>query len=249
MIREIANEHPPVLRRPRFSCDDDICKHNVSPLPNKSFFLVVVGPAGSGKTSTASSLLTSRQVYRGAFERVIVVMPPNSLASLQEDHPFRSLHASNVYPDLDDIDVIYQMIQQTAMTKNERYGNMERSMLFIDDQSASLKDNHIRKRLVQLINNRRHLRCSIILITQYLNSIPLPVRRNISHLIAYRPNNRQETNILFQELLPINREMVGRLLRFVYDQKYNFLFLDVNDGTLFKNFNRLLLPDAEGDAT
>jgi hypothetical protein len=43
--------------------------------------------------------------------------------------------------------------------------------------------------------------------------------------------------------------MVGRLLRFVYDQKYNFLFLDVNDGTVFKNFNRLLLPDAEGDAT
>jgi hypothetical protein len=126
---------------------------------------------------------------------------------------------------------------------------MERSMLFIDDQSASLKDNHIRKRLVELINNRRHLRCSIILITQYLNSIPLPVRRNISHLIAYRPNNRQETRILFDELLPINRQLVGRLLRFVYDQQYNFLFLDLNDNTLFRNFNRLLLPDSEADAT
>jgi GTPase SAR1 family protein len=189
MIREIANSNVPPLKRPRFTCDNCIADHDISPLPNQSFFLVIVGPAGSGKTSTATSLLTTKGVYYKAFEQVLIVMPRNSLSSLEERHPFHKLEESHIFPDLEHIDTIYQMIDSTSSAINDRTGTRERTLLFIYDMVSQLKDGRIRRRLLEIVNNRRHLRCSILLVTQYLNSIPLAVRRNISHLIAYKPHS------------------------------------------------------------
>jgi hypothetical protein len=235
MIREIANSKVPQLKRPRFTCDDCIVDADISPLPNRSFFFVVVGVAGSGKTSTATALLTTRGVYRQAFEQVLVVMPPNSLAYIEERHPFHKLEDSNVFPDLEQIDRIYQMIDATSSDVNEGTGTRARTVLFIDDMASQLKDAHIRKRLLQIVNNRRHLRCSIILVTQYLNSIPLSVRRNISHLIAYKPHSKKEIQVLFDELLAIDKHLLPALLRHVFQQRHDFLYVDIANNTLYRN--------------
>jgi hypothetical protein len=237
MIQEIASSSKlPPLKRPRFTCDDCILNHDISSLPNQSFFLAITGPARSGKTSTATSLLTTKGVYRNAFEQILLVIPPNSLSSLEERHPFHRLEQSNIFPDLEHIDTIYHMIQSTSSAINERTGTRERSLLFIDDMASQLKDAHIRRTLLTIVNNRRHLRCSIILITQYLNSIPLAVRRNISHLIAYRPHSKKESQILFDELLTIDKHLVPALLAHVFRQRHDFLYLDIANDKVYRNF-------------
>jgi hypothetical protein len=235
MIHEIPGSELPPLKRPRFTCDDCIVNHDISPLPNPSFFLVIVGPAGSGKTSTATSLLTTKGVYRNAFEQVLIVMPPNSLSSLEERHPFHKLEQSNIFPDLEHIDTIYHTIQSTSSAINPNTKTRERTLLFIDDMASQLKDAHIRRTLLAIVSNRRHLRCSIILVTQYLNSIPLAVRRNISHLIAYKAHSKKETQILFDELLSIDKHLVPSCSH-VFQKEHDFLYVDIADDKVYRNF-------------
>jgi hypothetical protein len=163
-------------------------------------------------------------------------MPPNSLSSLEERHPFHKLEQSNVFPDLDHIETIYHMIQSTSSAINQRTGTRERTLLFIDDMASQLKDAHIRRTLLTIVNNRRHLRCSIILISQHLNSIPLAVRRNTSHLIAHRPHSKKETQLLFDELLTIDKHLVPSLLSHVFQQRHDFLYLDIAIDKVYRNF-------------
>jgi hypothetical protein len=184
----------------------------------------------------STSLVTTKGVYRNAFEQILLVIPPNSLSSLEERHPFHKLEQSNIFPDLEHIDTIYHMIQSTSSAINERTGTRERTLLFIDDMASQLKDAHIRRTLLAIVNNRRHLRCSIILITQYLHSIPLSVRRNISHLIAYRAHSKKETQILFDELLTIDKHLVPSLLSHVFQKKHDFLYVDIANDKVYRDF-------------
>jgi hypothetical protein len=80
------------------------------------------------------------------------------------------------------------------------------------------------------------LRCSIILVTQYLNSIPLAVSRNISHLIVYKPHSKKETQILFDELLTIDKHLLPALLRHAFQQRHDFLYVDIANNSLYRNF-------------
>jgi hypothetical protein len=70
------------VRPPAFLCDRKIHEQIVSPLPNRPFFLAIIGSAGTGKSSMLINLLSSKQTYRWAFHAVHVVMPPHNVASL-----------------------------------------------------------------------------------------------------------------------------------------------------------------------
>ena len=54
---------------PSFVCDTELHKRVTAPLPNQHHFMCITGPAGSGKTSMAVSMLTSRQCYKKVFMR------------------------------------------------------------------------------------------------------------------------------------------------------------------------------------
>ncbi len=43
----------------------------------------------------------------------------------------------------------------------------------------------------------------------------------------------------------MDREAAEKLQAFVYDKPYAFLFADVDDGVLHKNFDRLTIEDAK----
>eukprot|EP00873_Tetraselmis_striata_P008738 jgi/Tetstr1/429002/TSEL_018977.t1 len=87
-----------VMKPPKFKCDVKIHPQIQSPLPDKSFFMTLIGSAGSGKTSLMVNMLRSPQMYFQAFKHVHLVMPPHSLASL--DVKIFKKH-DKTYPDLD----------------------------------------------------------------------------------------------------------------------------------------------------
>ena len=70
------------MRPSKFKCDVCIHKQIEFPLPDRSFFMTIIGSAGSGKTSLMVNMLRSPHAYKKAYNHVHLIMPPNSLASL-----------------------------------------------------------------------------------------------------------------------------------------------------------------------
>jgi hypothetical protein len=98
--------------------------------------------------------------------------------------------------------------------------------------------------LKTLIWNRWHLRTSIWVMAQSFNSMPMAIRKSISHLAMYKPNNTKEAKLLFEELVYMEKEDAGRLMDFVFEKRHDFLFVDIAGGAFYKNFDRV---DQAGD--
>ena len=182
------------FKPPDFLCDKCISTTITPPLPQTAHAMLIAGAPGSGKTSMMVSLLQEKQAYRKCFDHVFVVMPPSSARSLKknifEDH-------DKMYDDLD-YDTLDSILEHTRKSTKEK----ENSLVIIDDFGAALKDNEIQRQLKELIWNRRHLRTSIWILVQSYVSVPLQLRKAVSHLIAYKPRNKVEfTQKIFEELV------------------------------------------------
>ena len=81
-----------------------------------------------------------------------------------------------------------------------------------------------------------------MLVQSYI-TIPLSLRKTISHLVMFKPRNRKETQTLFEELVFLPKEDQEALLLHVFDKPHNFLLLDTARGRFHKNFNQLELAD------
>ena len=228
------------MKLPAFLCDKKIHDQVVDPLPNRPFFMAIIGSAGTGKTSMLVNLLSSKQAYRKAFYHVHVVMPPHSVASLRrnnfKDHDM-------MYDDLDwgTLDGIREAVKELA----EKEKN---TLLVLDDVTAALKDNEIQRVLRDLIYNRRHYRLSIMILVQSYNAMPLAIRKSLSQFLMYIPRNKKEATAIFEELTALPREEAEEVLRFVFDRPYAFMFADTGSGELYNNFDRIGIHDSNAAA-
>ena len=224
------------FKAPEFVCDKVISTQIESPLPNTAHAMMIVGAPGSGKTSMMVSLLQEKQAYKKAFDNVHVIMPPSSSRSLKKnifaDH-------DKMYDDLD-----YETLESILEATRESTKEKLNSLVIIDDFGAALKDTDIQRQLKELIWNRRHLRTSIWVLVQSYVSVPLQIRKAVSHLITYKPRNKVEFHKIFEELIQLPKETAEDLLRFIFDKKYTFMFADCSSGDIYKKFD---LINVNGD--
>ena len=164
-------------------------------------------------------------------------MPANSIGSLKKN-PFSVLPSENIYHELTDksIHEIYNKIDGYSEKD-------EKTLLFIDDMTADLKrSKFIQETLKKLIYNRRHLKCNLIITAQSFTNIPLDIRKNIQNLILFKPS-KKEMELVFDELFETKKDIFLDIMRMAFDEKHNFLFLNIPSQRLFKNFDEILLQD------
>lgn len=233
------------LKIPKFTCDDNIVGkhlnwHPMLNLLNCFGFLCIIGRPRSGKTSLAISFLTQKdpKIYRKTHEHVLIVMPSNSIHSLTTN-PFETLPDENFYDELsgEAITNIYEKLNKYSQKD-------EKTILFIDDQTACLKNKNVMVLLKKIIYNRRHLKCNILITAQSYMNIPLDIRKNIENLIMFKPA-KKEMEALFDENVEAHKDKFYPMLKFVYDEPHNFLFLNVPTQRLFKNKDEIILPEEE----
>lgn len=235
-IQEIDN--PLHIVAPKLLCDTPLSDNIPSPLPNKSHFMVIIGAPGQGKTSTMVSLLTSigaNKAYRGVFENVYIFMPPNSRASLG-NKLFDKHNPEKVYDELtsETLNDVYEKIKQEA---SEGFN----SLIVLDDVGSALKSKENERLLKNIVWNRRHLRTSIWSIQQTYSSLPLTIRKSISHLICYSCRNKREYHSIFDELIQQDKDDADEITRYIYTAKHTFMFLNCESGEIYKNFNKLII--------
>jgi len=231
------------LHRHALVCDSDL-KGIPYPIPGHDgghWCTIISGKPKSGKSTLALGMLSTKgkdKVYRGKYDHIIIFVPQHSLSSLKHN-PFEDLDKSKTFNELttDNLNNAFEQIKQ-----NSEAG--ETTLLYLDDMASDLKQNMRTQELFnRLCFNRRHLKVSIMFLTQTYKSIPVNCRKTASHLILYRTNNKMENQAVFDEVMFMDKNDIDELLEYVYDKPFQFLFIDVNNGALHKCFNPLLISD------
>lgn len=150
------------------------------PLHPTSFFTILSGPPGSGKTSTALNLLIQNWAYRGKYDYVFIVSP--SLPSFPQEL-IAGIPQDQIYTELDD-NVLKEILSKV---RSEEFSG-KKVLILLDDVVTEIGRRGHNDELIRLILNRRHLTThpggprggfvSVIVATQKYNMIPKRLRIN-----------------------------------------------------------------------
>jgi AAA+ ATPase superfamily predicted ATPase len=234
------------LKVPKFNCDDNPLGEHLNEYEMLSHlncfgFTGIIGRPASGKTSLLVSFLTGKKdsrVFRKVFDNVFVVMPTSSRNSMVKN-PFDKHHEEKMFDDLDydTIESIYKKLKASSAEK-------ETSLLILDDVGASLKNNDIQQLFRKIIYNRRHLKVHVIVLLQSFLSVPKEIRKIFTNIIMFKPSKVEFQN-LFDELFETKKDLAIDVMKFVYDKKHEYLFLNVETQKMYKNFDEIIFPTEE----
>lgn len=236
---EVVNNQLKVVA-PVFKCDKTIGKNVKEPLPNTAFAASIMGSAGSGKTSLMVNMLTDENMYKQCFDHIHLVCPKSSMNSLKDDiwasHPAEKIHNTMDFATLEHI---HKKCKERAIVKPEA----ETTLMVIDDMTIWLRHKSIEEKLREMIFNRRHNYLSIMILVQSYKAMPLDLRKTLSHFFMFKPRNKKEAEAIWEELMFVPRAVGDNLLQFAFREPHDFLMGDCNTGEMYRNFNRIVLPE------
>ena len=236
-IKEVEPEKKIVLSKFDFTCDD-IDDSIPKPLPQSlNFFMLISGKPGSGKTSLVLNLIAkNNKCYNQKFDKIYIFSP--SLTTIANS-PFDDIPEDQVYPEL--------TVESLKEAQQSIAGSGEHVLFILDDVVNDMKLKGVQVELTKMLMNRRHLAgaggsTAFILTTQVYKKIPAPIRKTATQVVLYSTKNKAEIENLFAELILIPREDFYEILRYCFDKKHNFIYIDVNkqhDKMFHKCFNEL----------
>tara|TARA_R110000823_G_scaffold197614_5_gene328780 strand:- start:253 stop:1089 length:837 start_codon:yes stop_codon:yes gene_type:complete len=234
-----------VIKKFGFSCDD-IDPSIPLPLPQSlNWFMLLCGRPGSGKTTLLLNLICKRgKNYNKKFDRIYVFSP--SLGTLKED-PFEDLPDDQKFQELD-IDILEAVLEDIA-------DSGDKVLMIMDDVVNDIKKSaKLQNLLCKILMNRRHLAggnggsVAVMMTTQVYNKIPAPIRKTASQIFIYHTKNKKELETIFDELVLIPKREYYDLLKYTFQKKNDFLYIDVNkefNNMFHRNFNELEFGNAE----
>lgn len=228
------------LEIPEFVCDKPLGDIPY-PLAQQHHFYGFIAPPASGKTSTMISLISQKKpaIYRKKFHNVILVMPQNSINSMKK----------NIFKDLPDEKIFNELTYENLNTIHNNISEWSQeglnNLIILDDMGAYLKGSSENVQILKNIAwNRRHLKTSVWMLQQSLNSCDLSLRKVYTHLFVWKVS-KKEWKLICEEYLPFDREFCDELYRFVYTHPHDMLLIDLQNMKLYKNFNEIVLSDDE----
>ena len=239
-IKEIPYEKPINITKYEFTCDD-VDDTIPLPLPQKGgFAMLIVGKPASGKTTLILSLICKKgKAFNRKFDRVYLWSP--SLITMKDD-PFELIPEDQKFEEAN--------LENLSEVLDEIKDSGEKVLFIFDDVIADLRGKGrgaVENLLQKIFFNRRHLAgsggsLSIIATSQAYNKIDTKLRKTASQIICYRNFHKKETESLFDEVILIPKKEYTDTLRYVFNKKHDFLYIDTTqqpDKMLHKNFNQL----------
>ena len=244
-LRVIKNAHDVHISAIKYKLDTEF-ENVIPPLPSKTFFALMVGKPASGKSTTMSALLSKKPnkdgfgFYRKQFDSVYFVMPKNSLSNIPTSHPYhKHIKAEpDSYYDTLSGGTLHEIMERAKASALEG----EKSLLVIDDELAALKHPDVINALSEIASNRRHYGLSVFILSQVWNSIPLTIRKMISHAFIWRCGPKEFESIFTECFFTLNREAAKELCDHAWSEDHGFVFIDMTmnkyyDGKLHELVN------------
>lgn len=237
------NVKPPTLSK--VTCDDPIHpkldNHPLWKTCNRSFFALVLGRPGTGKSTFIKQALIDKRMLNKCFERVYIVIPENSMQSFGENNKLAELPDDQIYNHL-----TLPILREIYDKVKENRENGWRSLIIFDDVQGQLK-GACEKLLLEMAANRRHQRLSMIITAQNYKRVPRDVRLVASDVFSFNMSNGNY-NIMYQEVINLDKPhfdaVIDTYKHFLKDtKKKSFLYFNLEANVIFIDWNHQLSSD------
>jgi len=199
-------------------------------LPKPPFLLTLQAPVRSGKSNLIMNMVY--RWYKPIFDEIIFISP-----TVKNDKTCKMLYKDKDIIKMDenldnDLDMILNEIveQQNETVEEDR----KHILIILDDCLGFLKQG-----LANLCSRYRHYKISMIITSQSFRSIPVITRCNSSHYILFSTHNKKELDKLEEEFSG-NFPQFLNLYKKATEDKYAFLYMDMENIKAYKNFTDLL---------
>lgn len=192
------------------------------PLPNPPFFMCVVAPPRSGKSTLVVNFIKN-SAFKYKWGLISVISPT---AEFDETYS-TALDAITVHNNPTDMDFLIDAF----CASQEENGMQEHMLLVIDDCVG-----YMGKSLEKLASKYRHYKISVIVATQQFRMLPPTVRTCANYWVLYLTHNRKEVGKM-QEEFSGQFPAFSAKYKTATKEKYHFLFIDISKGELWQNFS------------
>jgi len=227
-----------------------------SPLPCKSFAMLVVAPAGGGKTSFWTSLLLSHptkkkphinRIWYRYFDKIILFSPSKDTLPMDK----LKLDETRCFLKYNDEDLI-------NFIEEEKNGDNLNNLIILDDSIKQIKNN---KEIHKLVLNRRHIThnpdepnkagLSVLITSQKFNAADTYLRNNMSDIIIFKTSVKNELDAIKNDLLSdLDKDQQDELLKKAFEKKYGFLYIKnymPKKDRYYVNFSKVVFDDDEDE--
>jgi hypothetical protein len=232
------NEHPP-LKKCEMTVDgclhQKLEKYPVLSYLNQHSTNLLIGKPRSGKSSLLYSLFSSKHALKKLYHKVYTFIPASSRTSFKKDI-FSELPDNQQYFELsyENLESVFEEIKSLPKEENK--------CIIFDDMSAYLKQSELQTLFKEICFNRRHHSISVYFLCQTFFSIPKELRRIFTNLFIFKvPKNVMET--IFSELLEQKENIILPIMKMVYDEPFNFLFVNLDSQKMFKNWDEIVIEE------
>jgi len=206
---------------------------NLLPIP---FSLSIIARKGSGKTVLVHFLL---DIYKGYFDNIFLIAPTANLdfkwIKMIEKLRIPPEHIFEAYKEKQMKGLIKEIENINQGKKNK---DKIRTLMIFDDAIDTMPRNKQQCALNTLAFNLRHYAISTIIVSQAFKKIDVNLRINSSGFILYGTDNVAERGKIIEELAGnIGRREFERLWLTTIKEKYSFLFLNMENRKIYKNFD------------
>lgn len=244
---EIIEHNHPKLKIPTCVCDEEL-----NPVLNNyelfkiafnkiSTSSIIIGKPGQGKTTFVQSLFSTKRALRGKYSKIILFCPPRSRNSML-DGALNQLEDERIYDELS-YENLYEVMEMCKMENDNELKTKYKYMIIFDDMGAYLKNKSTLKLFNELMMNRRHLRISVIFLVQTFYSVSREMRRLFTNFFIFKVNKRALTEIFDEILEEQNKELINDVAKLVYDKPHTFLYINSDNGRMFKNWDEIVTSD------
>ncbi len=231
----IKENDKPNLKKCQMRCDvpldTKLDKYDLTKFLNCHQSSVICGRPQSGKTSLMYSMFKSKHILKGVYDKVFVFQPSASRASMRDDL-FGKLPPEQIFEELtlENLETVFAQAHE---------GN---NCIVFDDMGAYLKNNEIKKKMKELLMNRRHLHFSVYFLVQTWLSIEKDIRKLFNNIIIFRCS-KMEMEQVFQEVIESRAKHQDEIVKLIYDKPHEYLFCNLDSQRIFKGFDELMFPD------